>query len=166
MQKGLAHPLCALRDGAGAAVDFTLFTMANARAKRDTSDRVVTLLFPCCHSAAKSPDSVTRTHLTSSKVSGAVIQRSPVGVRRIDRASHRQIPRRNKSRSGSIYSELSAESAVYEQIARIDYNGAITSTAIARSGRSDRIFSLQKTVTLKLQRIRMFVENRQQQFLR
>jgi len=50
------------------AIDFTLFTMANTRAKRDTSDRVVTFLFPRCQSLRKAWITVTGAYLTSPTV--------------------------------------------------------------------------------------------------
>lgn len=133
MQKGPARPLSGFRGGGR----FHAFHGgANARAKRDTSDGVVTLLFPRCQSARKARVAVTGAHLTSPRIPGAVVQRSRQGVRRIDRAFHRGF-REGINRDRSIYS---AESAVFEQIARAGYNGAVT--AVVRSGKTDRVFPL------------------------
>lgn len=71
------HVLFAPRE---TTVDFTLFTIAYARAKRDTFDGVVTFLFPLCQSLRKARITVTEAHLTSLKVSGAaVVQRAGRG---------------------------------------------------------------------------------------
>lgn len=118
------RPLRALRDGGRFHAFHDDERTSETRRVRRSRDFFISLL----SITAKSPDNCYRSAFDEFEGTQRGGTEEPAGVRRIDRASHRQIPRRNKSRSGRStaryprnppYSNKSHESAIMEPLRRL-----------------------------------------------